>query len=85
MSGIPKENEARRLLSKALDLCSPSTVTDLAQTLQKEGLIQYSRGRVTILDRAGLERRCCECYRTVAEARASNPPLKPVSMPPSQS
>jgi CRP-like cAMP-binding protein len=61
-----------------------TTVTELAQTLQKEGLIKYSRGRVTILDRVGLERRCCECYRTVAEARASNSPLKPPSVAPSQ-
>jgi DNA-binding FadR family transcriptional regulator len=34
-----------------------TTVTELAQTLQKEGLIKYSRGRVTIVDRKGLEQR----------------------------
>jgi CRP-like cAMP-binding protein len=61
-----------------------TTVTELAQALQKEGLIKSSRGRVTILDRSGLERRCCECYRAVAEARAFNPPLKPPSGAPSQ-
>jgi CRP-like cAMP-binding protein len=61
-----------------------TTVTELAKTLQKEGLIKYSRGRVTIFDRAGLEKRCCECYRSVAKARALNPPLKPPSVAPSQ-
>jgi hypothetical protein len=61
-----------------------TTVTELAQTLQKEGLIRYSRGRVTILNRGGLEDRCCECYKTVAERRAANPPLLPASVAPLQ-
>ena len=52
-----------------------TTVTALAQTLQNEGLTRYSRGRVTMVDRKGLEQRCCECYQTVAEARSCNPPL----------
>jgi CRP-like cAMP-binding protein len=52
-----------------------TTVTALARTLQNEGLIRYSRGRVTMVDRKGLEQRCCECYQTVAEARSCNPPL----------
>jgi CRP-like cAMP-binding protein len=60
-----------------------TTVTDLARALQMKGFIKYKRGRVVITDRNGLERLCCECYRTVAEARASNPPLKPVSVAPS--
>jgi CRP-like cAMP-binding protein len=42
-----------------------STVSTAAETLQSEGLIKYSRGKVTILDREGLERRSCECYRIV--------------------
>jgi len=33
--------------------------------LQKAGLIRYSRGRITVLDRAGLEKRVCECYAVV--------------------
>jgi CRP-like cAMP-binding protein len=61
-----------------------TTVTELAQTLQREGLIKYSRGRVTIVNRKGLEQRCCECYQAVAETRAANPPLKPASVAPSQ-
>ncbi len=40
-------------------------VTESATKLQKAGLIQYSRGRITVLDRAGLEARSCECYGVV--------------------
>ena len=39
------------------------TVTGVAGSLQKAGLIRYARGRVRILDRAGLEEASCECYR----------------------
>lgn len=38
------------------------TVTVAAQTLQAAGLISYRRGRMTILDREGLEAAACECY-----------------------
>jgi CRP-like cAMP-binding protein len=40
-------------------------VTEGARKLQKAGLIQYSRGRITVLDRKGIERRTCECYAVV--------------------
>jgi CRP-like cAMP-binding protein len=40
-------------------------VTLAARVLQKKGLIHYSRSRITILDRKGLERAACECYRAV--------------------
>jgi len=40
-------------------------VTEGALRLQEAGLIRYSRGRITILDRAGLEARTCECYKVV--------------------
>lgn len=39
-----------------------TTVTVTARALQAAGLIKYSRGRVTILDRDGLEEAACECY-----------------------
>jgi CRP-like cAMP-binding protein len=42
------------------------TVTIVAGTLQKAGLITYHRGNVTVLDREKLEAASCECYRTVA-------------------
>jgi Mn-dependent DtxR family transcriptional regulator len=40
------------------------TVTVVAGTLQKAGLITYRRGKVTIVDRKKLESASCECYRT---------------------
>lgn len=39
-----------------------ASVTVAAGALQKAGLITYSRGQVNVVDRAGLERACCECY-----------------------
>jgi CRP-like cAMP-binding protein len=43
-------------------------VTMAAGVLQDAGLIRYKRGKITILDRAGLEEAACECYRIVAES-----------------
>jgi CRP-like cAMP-binding protein len=42
-------------------------VTHAACHLQAAGLIQYARGRITILDRKGLEATVCECYRVVKQ------------------
>jgi len=42
-----------------------TTVTLLAQELQKRGILRYSRGRITILDRAALEECACECYEVI--------------------
>jgi DNA-binding transcriptional regulator YhcF (GntR family) len=39
-------------------------VTEVASVLKKNGFIDYVRGHVTILDRAGLEACSCECYET---------------------
>jgi CRP-like cAMP-binding protein len=63
---------------------SRPTVTVVAGTLQKAGLITYHRGRVTIVDREKLESASCECYRTATEllravtdpSAASEVPLK---------
>jgi CRP-like cAMP-binding protein len=41
-----------------------TTVNAVATQLREDGLIDYRRGMVTILDRAGLEVRSCECYAT---------------------
>ena len=40
-------------------------VTEGALKLQAAGLIKYSRGHITVLDRRGLEQRTCECYEVV--------------------
>jgi len=40
-------------------------VTEAAGKLQKAGLIHYSRGHITVLNRPGLEARVCECYQVV--------------------
>lgn len=41
------------------------SVTKVSGELRDEGLIDYSRGRVTVLARAALEAECCECYGVV--------------------
>jgi CRP-like cAMP-binding protein len=40
-------------------------VTEAALKLQEAGLISYARGHITVIDRAGLEKRTCECYAVV--------------------
>ncbi|MEX1074450.1 MAG: helix-turn-helix domain-containing protein, partial [Burkholderiales bacterium] len=40
-------------------------VTEAAGRLQAAGLIEYRRGHISVLDRAGLEARVCECYAVV--------------------
>ena len=44
-------------------------VTEAALRLQKACLIRYSHGRITVLDRSGLERRTCECYAVLRKER----------------
>jgi CRP-like cAMP-binding protein len=46
---------------------SRPTVTVVAGTLQKDGLITYHRGRIVIIDRQKLESASCECYRTTVK------------------
>ncbi len=38
-------------------------VTEVLQSLQQAGLIANQRGKITVIDRQGLEELCCECYR----------------------
>jgi CRP-like cAMP-binding protein len=42
-------------------------VTQAAGRLQEAGTIEYSRGKITVLDRPKLERLVCECYRVVRQ------------------
>jgi len=43
------------------------TVSLIAQELQKAGLIRYKRGRITILNRGGLEKMACECLGSLRD------------------
>ncbi len=53
-------------LSEMLGVRRPS-VSVAAKALQDAGLITYHRGKVKVLDRAGLEAASCECYRLIRE------------------
>jgi CRP-like cAMP-binding protein len=48
-----------------------SSVTIFADELRAAGLIQYTRGNVTVIDRPGLERAACDCYRAMQVAFAA--------------
>jgi CRP-like cAMP-binding protein len=54
----------QEFLAMMLGVHRPS-VTVVAGTLQTAGLIRYTRGRITVLDREGLEDAACECYGVV--------------------
>ena len=51
-------------LAETLGVCR-STVTLAASALRRAGLIRYRRGTIRVLDRVGLERVSCECYRVI--------------------
>src|SRR5207244_5440755 len=44
-----------------------ASATQTARQLQEEGLITYSRGRITVIDRSRLEAQACECHAVVKE------------------
>jgi CRP-like cAMP-binding protein len=53
------------------------SVTVAAARLQDSGLIDYSRGHITIRNRTGLESAACECYQAVKDEIDQLPPAKP--------
>lgn len=61
-----KVNMTQELIANMLGVRREG-VTESAQRLQKAGLISYHRGRIRVIDRAGLEKRVCECYDVVKE------------------
>ena len=52
-------------LALEVGLVGREGVTEAAGRLQAEGLIEYTRGRITVLDRDQLEAHVCECYSVV--------------------
>ncbi len=56
----------QELIAKLLGVRRES-ITEAAGKLQKEGVIEYSRGLITILDRPKLEMKVCECYEVVKQ------------------
>ena len=54
-------------------------VTEAAGKLQKQGVIEYSRGQITVLDRPKLEQLCCECYAVVKKETDRLLPFTPGS------
>jgi Mn-dependent DtxR family transcriptional regulator len=44
-----------------------SSVTEVLQSIQQQGLIRYGKGVITVLNRAGLEELACECYQCVRD------------------
>src|SRR4051812_16091357 len=59
----------QEFLAEMLGVRRPG-VTVAMGILEKSGLIAHSRGNITIVDRAGLERVSCECYRTIRARQA---------------
>ena len=57
-------NLTQEYLAAMLGVRRPG-VTEVAGKLRADGLIDYTRGSIRILDRAGMERRACECYGRV--------------------
>ncbi len=55
---------SQEFLSEMIGSTRP-TLTGVAGQLRSEGLIEYSRGEITICDRVGLKRRSCECYDVI--------------------
>jgi CRP-like cAMP-binding protein len=59
-------NLTQEYLAAMLGVRRPG-VTEVAGKLRNEGLIDYSRGQIRIVDRAGMERLACECYGRVKD------------------
>ena len=64
LAGSDDLSLTQEFLAQMLGVRRPS-VSLVANTLQKRGLIKYSRGRIHLLDLKGLQKGACECYGTV--------------------
>lgn len=63
-SGVPELSLTQDLIAVMLGV-RRSTVSVAAGTLQKAGILRYQHGKITVLDRVGLENAACECYEAV--------------------
>lgn len=63
-SGVPELSLTQDLIAVMLGV-RRSTVSVAAATLQKAGVLRYQHGKITIIDRVGLENAACECYEAV--------------------
>lgn len=64
-SGVPELSLTQDLISIMLGV-RRSTVSVAAATLQRAGIIRYQHGRITIVNRVGLENAACECYEAIS-------------------
>lgn len=64
-SEVPRLSLTQDLIAVMLGV-RRATVSIAASTLQRAGIISYQHGKITILDRMGLENAACECYEAVA-------------------
>jgi CRP-like cAMP-binding protein len=53
-------------------------ITEAAGRLQRADIIRYRRGHISVIDRAALEARCCECYAVVKRELARLLPDEPL-------
>lgn len=70
------QSECLRLTQEQIAVClgiNRPTVTNLAQSLKENGIIDYVRGCIKILDRRRLEASACECYQATKEYLHSAP------------
>lgn len=68
--GRDKFDLTQEFLAEMLGVRRPG-VTVAMGILEKAGLITHGRGNITVVDRAGLEKASCECYRTIRKRQAT--------------